>query len=141
MRELPMLILLFAWMIVITPSAPSTPARQMTPCPADHPDSRELVNRFLTRDGYAEDRSSLGLSGATTASVRVLSDETDGTVCQRFADEIAASGSGPGWAWTAYEIGGYYFVAFRHADANVHLGFVPLYIFTTGFQQVRGITM
>lgn len=134
-----MLNLLIAWMLVLAP-APVTNA-DLTPCPADHPDSRKLVNLYLTLQGFSADRSALGLYNTSTSSVRILSDATDAAVCQSFADQIATSGSGPGWQWTAYQVGSYYFVAFRRADTAPHMGHVPLYIFTTGMQQVRGITM
>jgi hypothetical protein len=132
-----MLALLVSAILAFT--TPPSNVQPTTSCPADHPDSRELVNRFLSLSGFAADRTELGLGGVSPASARVLSDASD-AVCDQFKSQIDASGT-TGWDWTAYEVGSYYFVAFRRTDGELHLGHVPLYIFTTNMQQVRGITM
>lgn len=112
-------------------------------CRGEGSASRELVSRFLTRPGFGPDRSELGLAGATMSNVRILADETDASACQQLATAVDAAAAGSNWRWTGYQVGNYYFVAFRRSETanSKWLGFVPLYIFDTTFHQVRGITM
>jgi hypothetical protein len=114
-----------------------------TVCPGDHPDSRELVSRFLTRTGFGPDRAALGLAGVTAETVRVLNDSQDASACRTLADAVDAAGAGDNWRWTGYQVGNYYFVSWRRSETATTrwIGFVPLYIFDTSFHQVRGLTM
>lgn len=123
----------------ITPQA----ARAQTTCPPDGQGSRAIVERFLARPGFGPDRAQLSLAGATMSNVRVLTDASDAAACQSLSTAVGATSAGPNWRVTFYRVGNYYFVAFRRSEtANTRwLGFVPLYIFDTAFNQVNGLTM
>jgi hypothetical protein len=113
-------------------------------CPADDPKSRAMVTRFLTRPSWQADRDSIGFwTPVYPAQVRLLTDATDAIACQRIAGIVGASGSRPGWAWTAYEVNNLYFVANRSVEVNgeFRLGFSPMYIFDGNFQFVRGAAL
>ena len=132
-----MIGLTLATMIVATSSLPQGS------CPADHPDSHTLSERFLSRSAYTQDRQELGLTSYTPVQVRVLTDPSDTAVCQHFVSLFGASGTNPEWFWTAYEVGGYYLVAFRRPPPaeGFRLAFTPLHVFDKSFAHVRSFAM
>ena len=76
-------------------------------CPADNPDARKAVIKFLSGSGYAGDRTDLGLSIDDTASVQVLVDTTDAAACGWFKRQVIPDSSR---SWAYYKGHGYYFI-------------------------------
>lgn len=86
-----------------------------TTCPSgsDHPEAREVVQTFLTHEGFAEDRQAAGLPPLDVTHLRLLTDASDRTTCQvlRSRVTVPAYFQSP-WFFVIYEIDGYYFMAF-----------------------------
>lgn len=136
------LILLFA-AVFIAFSVPPREAHGQTTCPQDNPASRGLVVRFFGRSANKALRDSLGFAASVTdANIRTLTDASDVAVCQQLVSRAGASGSNPAWLWTAYQVGDYYLMGFRHKDTSGYwLGFRPLYIVDRSFNLVRVVSM
>ncbi|HSU15616.1 hypothetical protein [Longimicrobium sp.] len=113
-------------------------------CPPDDTGSRALVERFFTRDAFRAARESLGYTAAVSSGqIRLLAGTADEVVCSRIAAQAGASGAQAEWRWTAYQVGGYFFVAYRHvaASGSLWMGFTPLYVLNANLAFVRAEAM
>jgi hypothetical protein len=121
----------------------AAPREATSVCPPDDSTSREMVRRFLTRPSWQLDRDSVGLVAPVSASqIRLLTDATDASVCQRIIATVGPPNWKPGWVWTAYQVNGLYFVAKRHVRDGSHwFGFAPLFILNANFQVIRGAAL
>jgi hypothetical protein len=120
------------------------PAKSASVCPEDHPKSREMLTRFLTRPSWQPDRDSIGFWTPVYASqIRLLTDATDAAACQRIIAAVGAPDWQPGWRWTAYQVNGLYFVAKRSVltPGSHRFGFSPLFILNANFQVIRGAAL
>lgn len=116
-------------------TAPGTSFGQS--CPPEQPDTRVLVERFLTRPAHEISRQETGLTGVAASSIRLLTNGSDDSACQQLnaAAGTTAGQSGP-WRWSYYTAGGRYFSSLHHVDdANTHrVGFVPVYVYDAQFR-------
>jgi len=60
-------------------------------CPAEVPQTRVLVERFLTRPAYQESRRESGLTGTMPSSIRLSRNGTDDAVCTRLNTAVGSS--------------------------------------------------
>jgi hypothetical protein len=101
-------------------------------CPTEVPNTRVLVERFLTRAAHEPSRQETGLTGTLPSSIRLLQSETDDAVCARLNTAIGSSSgqSGP-WRWTYYTAGGRYVVAMQYVSppGERRVGFVPIFVY------------
>jgi hypothetical protein len=124
--------------------AGTVPTRVQDVCPGDDSRSREIILRFLTRAGYEQNRQAIGfVSTVGPSEVRLLTDATDATTCQRIVAQGGASGSQPEWRWTAYQVRGHFFVAFRHVslDGSLWMGHTPLYVLDGNLQLLYAVAL
>jgi hypothetical protein len=133
----------FLFLLAALSSATGAPMEPTSVCPPDDATSREMVQRFLTRPSWQSDRDSVGLVAPVSASqIRLLTDATDATVCQRIIETVGPPNWKPGWVWTAYQVNGLYFVAKRHVRDGSHwMGFAPLFILDANFRVIRGAAL
>ena len=109
-----------------------------TGCPVADSQTRAVVDRFQAHSAYASDRVAVGTGSVTADQIRVLNSWVDAAACKRFVGIFGASDSNPRWRWSAYRVGTRYFVAFRYVDqpGKQRLGYKPLFIYDSGFNQV-----
>jgi hypothetical protein len=112
-------------------------------CPADHPTSRAIAERFVTMSAYAADRQQIGIAGYTPADLHLLTDSSDADMCARFATYLGGTGMTGEWQWSIYKLGAVYVVAGRHArsDGGYHMEFLPLYVFDSNLNPLASIGM
>lgn len=110
------------------------PAAQTSICPLDDARSRANVDRFMTSSAFAAERQRLGIDGLSPATVRVLSDSTDGAACRALNEAITLGARPYPRLKMYYTVGSYYLVAtitVVPAD-RIYLGFEPLLVLDKG---------
>jgi hypothetical protein len=112
-------------------------------CPADHPTSRAITERCMTRPTYAADRQQVGIAGHSAASLGLLTDSSDADMCARFATYLGGTGMTGEWQWSIYKVGPVYVVAGRHVhtDGGYHMEFLPLYVFDSNLNSLVSVAM
>lgn len=101
-------------------------------CPAENPDTRVLVERFLTRPAHAQSRQETGVTSASPSGIRLLLNRIDRGACQTLNTAVGNStGQSGRWRWSYYTAGGRYFVAMHYVDdpGTRRVGFVGLYVY------------
>lgn len=123
------------------PQEPQPSPAHLAPatCPAGNAGTRRIVDRFLSRAGYAQFRTQTGTTGLAPTNVRLLADAQDSAACSRL-NGIYGNVSSE-WVTAYYKAGSRYFVAVHRADSRVWMGTVPLYILDQNFTQVGSYAM
>lgn len=102
-------------------------------CPPEYPETRVLVERFLTSPAHDPSRQETGVTGATVREIRLLLSGIDDGACHSLnaaAGSSTLGQSGP-WRWSYFTAGGRFFVALHYVDdpGTRRVGFVPLYVY------------
>jgi hypothetical protein len=118
-------------------------ASLQTGCPVDHPTSRAIAERFLTRATYAADRQQVGIAGYSAADLRLLTDSSDADQCARFAALLGGTGMTGEWQWSIYKVGAVYLVATHHvrSEGGYSMEMLPLVVFDANLKPVIGFGM
>jgi hypothetical protein len=101
-------------------------------CPPEYPETRALVERFLTRPAHAQSRQETGVTSTSPSEIRLLLNGIDGGACTSLNTWVGSStGQAGPWRWSYYTAGGRFFVALHYVDdpGTRRVGFVGLYVY------------
>lgn len=116
--------------------APAIAPHSQDVCPPDDPSSRHVVERFVTGGEFQEQRAALWSTALTASDIRVLDSAQDSTACQRIAANVHPPETPGTWAWTGYQVNGYYLVFFRRSTPGpAH--FSPLVVLDQNLAPVK----
>lgn len=129
-------------------------ASQRGNCPAETEQGRRVVVRYATSDEYSPVRERSGIPAVSEDRIRLLVDDTDGTICQRITATIQRRNrhGTAGFRPVYYAAGDHYLVALSREKRNLppapagHVrvslgGWAPLYVMDQDFTLVASAAM
>jgi hypothetical protein len=121
----------------------AAPSEAVAVCPTENPQTRAMVERFMTSTSFADSRQALGLGTLTATSVRLLTDSADSATCTTLRSRVQLTPRKYPRIATYYRVGNVYVVATSQVvpPNETHIAWHPLYVLDTSFTFKTALAM